>query len=34
MNLLNQLTDSFENVKKNLNDRIDGQCEKLLKRKF
>ena len=32
--LLNQLTDAFESVKENLDLRIDGQCEKLLKTKF
>lgn len=34
MKLLNQLQDAFESVKSDLDVRIDGQCEKLIKVKF
>ena len=34
MKLLTQLQDAFESVKADLDIRIDGQCEKLLKVKF
>ena len=32
--LLSNLTSAFEGVKKDLDNRIDGNCEKVLKRKF